>query len=79
MLRKSSYKDLEKFKETKREQQKRYYQKTQNAPNKMTRWQPDEIAMIMAKNVSDRKLSQMLGRSMKAILLKRHKVKCGNN
>ena len=79
MLRKSQYRDLEKFKKTKREQQKRYYRKTQNAPNKGQRWTSEEIEMIMAKDVSDKELSQRLGRSMRAILCKRHKIKYSNS
>ena len=48
MLRKSEYRDMEKFKRTKREQQKRYYRKTQNAPNKNKRWTEEETAMEYA-------------------------------
>lgn len=79
MLRKSEYKDLEKYKKTKREQEKRYYGKTQDALNSRKYWTPREIKMIMAKNMSDRELSQILGRSMKAIQVKRYKIKCSNN
>ena len=73
MLRKNEYKDMQKFKKTKREQQKRYYQKTQNAQNNNKPWSDTEIEMIMAKEVSDRELSKLLGRSMRAILAKRYK------
>lgn len=79
MLRKSKYKDLEKYKKTKREQQKRYYDKTQDALNSRKCWTPREIKIIMAKNMSDRELSRILGRSMKAIEVKRSKIKHGNN
>lgn len=79
MLRKSEYKDLEKYKKTKREQEKRYYGKTQDVLNSRKYWTPREIKMIMAKNMSDRELSQILGRSMKAIQVKRYKIKCSNN
>ena len=79
MLRKSEYKDLEKYKKTKREQEKRYYGKTQDALNSRKYWTSREIKMIMAKNMSDRELSQILGRSMKAIQVKRYKIKCSNN
>lgn len=79
MLRKSEYKDLEKYKKTKREQEKRYYGKTQDAPNSRKYWTSREIKMIMAKNMADRELSQILGRSMKAIQVKRYKIGCSNN
>ena len=79
MLRKSKYKDLEKYKKTKREQQKRYYAKTQDALNSRKYWTPREIKIIMAKNMSDRELSRILGRSMKAIEVKRSKIKHDNN
>lgn len=54
MLRKSEYRDMEKFKRTKREQQKRYYRKTQNAPNRNKRWTEEETAMIMDVRDIDR-------------------------
>lgn len=79
MLRKSEYKDLEKYKKTKREQEKRYYGKTQDALNSRKYWTSREIKMIMAKNMSDRELSRILGWSMKAIQVKRCKIKCSNN
>lgn len=62
MLRKSEYRDMEKFKRTKREQQKRYYRKTQNAPNRNKRWTEEETAMIMnVRDMTDTELSRILG------------------
>lgn len=78
MLRKSEYRDMEKFKRTKREQQKRYYRKTQDAPNRNKRWTEEETAMIMnVRDMTDTELSRVLGRSVKSILAKRHKTKYG--
>ena len=42
ILRKSDYRNMEKYKKTKREQQKRYYHKTQDAPNKRKYWTDEE-------------------------------------
>ena len=65
MLRKSEYRDMERFKRTKREQQKRYYRKTQNAPNRNKRWTEEETAMIMnVRDMTDTELSRILGRSL---------------
>ena len=77
ILRKSDYRDMEKYKKTKREQQKRYYHKTQNAPNSKKYWTDEETEMIMQKNVSDTELSQILGRSVRAIQRRRHRVLYG--
>ena len=77
MLRKSNYRDMEKYKKTKREQQKRYYHKTQDAPNSKNYWTDEETEMIMNKTVSDTELSHILGRSVKAIQRKRHRILYG--
>lgn len=74
MLRKSQYRDMEKFKRTKREQHARYYHRTQDAPNSRQRWTCEEIELLMQKSMPDRELSEKIGRSMKAIITKRHKV-----
>ena len=56
---------MERFKRTKREQQKRYYRKTQNAPNRNKRWTEEETAMIMnVRDMTDTELSRILGRSL---------------
>ena len=77
ILRKSDYRDMEKYKKTKREQQKRYYHKTQDAPNKRKYWTDEETELVMKHEISDTELSKMLGRSVKAIQRRRHRFLYG--
>ncbi len=79
MLRKSNYRDMEKYKKTKREQQKRYYHKTQDAPNKRKRWADEETELIIKHEISDTELSKLLKRSVKAIQLRRHRFRMEND
>lgn len=53
---------------------RRYYEKTQNSRNKGNKYTLEEIKMILDKNYSDTELSQILGRSVKAIQVKRCKL-----
>lgn len=72
--RKKLYKDMDKWRKTCREQKRRYYEKTQNSRNKGSKYTLEEIKMILDKNYSDTELSQILGRSVKAIQVKRCKL-----
>lgn len=72
--RKKLYKDMDKWRKTCREQKRRYYEKTQNSRNKGNKYTLEEIKMILDKNYSDTELSQILGRSVKAIQVKRCKL-----
>lgn len=65
---------MDKWRETCREQKRRYYEKTQNSRNNGNKYTLEEIKMILDKNYSDTELSQMLGRSVKAIQVKRCKL-----
>lgn len=73
MNRKNEYKNLEKWRATKRRYQNKYYSKTVNAPNSGKPWTKEEIDLILSKPIPDRELSEKLGRSMKAIIMKRCK------
>jgi len=75
MLRKSNYKDLTKWRETKRRQKRRYYGKTQNAKNSKMLWTQEDIKMIMNSTMTDSELSKLLGRSVASIQNKRYKQK----
>lgn len=64
---------MNKWRNTLTNYNREYYRRTAKyAPRN---WTDEEIEMIMKKEMSDRELSEMLGRSMKSILLKRHRVK----
>ena len=69
------YTDKEKYRKYRNGCNRRYYQRTQDAPNKNSRWTNGEIDMILAKEKPDRELSQILGRSVRAIQLMRNRMK----
>jgi len=70
-----SYRDMEKFRETKRAQKKRYYAKTQNAKNKYKRWKPSELQLVIEHKITDTQLSELLGRSVASIQIARGNYK----
>lgn len=77
MNRKEGYKDLKKFRETCNKQTRKYYDKTVNAKNKRKLWTKKDEELILEHKILDRELSKILGRSMKAIHVRRTKLKKG--
>ncbi len=76
MNRRSDYKDIEKWRKTKKLQQKRYYDKHRKYDvNSRERYTEEEIEMILKHEISDVELSKCIGRSVKAIQIKRCKLK----
>lgn len=76
VLRKKSYKDMAKFKETRREQRRRYYRKYQgNYP--LRRWTNDEDKLVVAHKIPDSKLSVKIKRSVASIQTRRSILKNG--
>lgn len=71
--RKSGYRDLEKWKKTVTEHNRKYYRKTAIYPRRP--WTDEEIEKIISREKSDRELSVDLKRSMKSIIVKRSKIK----
>lgn len=71
-FRKSEYKDLDKWRKTVTEYNRRYYSKT--ALYEPRKWTDEEVEMIMGREKSDRQLSEILQRSMKSIVKKRYMV-----
>ena len=69
------YKDEEKFKAARRRQNQRYYEKTSFANNSKSKWSEHEIELIMNSDLPDSHLSEVLGRSVKAIQCKRNRLK----
>lgn len=67
------YKDPEKLKHTRTEYNRRYYQQT--AVYGRRRWTQEEIDLLFQEDITDRELSDILHRSMKAIVAKRHVVR----
>ena len=75
MLRKENYKDLNKWRDSKNRQRKRYYKKTQNAVNGQEIWTKEDEALVMAHSMSDTELAGLIGRSVGAIQKRRHLIK----
>lgn len=75
MNRKELYRDMERYRETKNKYYSKYYKATENARNKGKRWTKDEDKLVIEHSVSDRELSREIGRSMKAIQMRRAKIK----
>ena len=79
-MRKDNYRDLQKYRETRKKQRKRYYNKTSYL-YEGRRWTPEEDDMVMAHISSDTVLSERLHRSVQAIqrrrwMLKKKKMAC---
>ena len=53
---------------------KRYYAKSQNAPNHKQRYTEDEVEMILKHEMPDSELAKRIGRSIQAIQGKRNKM-----
>lgn len=75
MNRKELYKDMERYRETKGKYYSRYYKATENARNSGKCWTAAEDKLVIEHSISDRELSKTIGRSMKAILVRRAKLK----
>ena len=76
MLRKTEYKDIERFKETRNKQKKiRNNRSLEFANNRGKRFTKEEIQRIIKHEIPDMKLARELGRSYSSILTARNKYK----
>lgn len=73
MCRKEQYKDLEKHRITCRKQRRRYYAKT--AVYKPSTWTDEQIRLVLERKMTDHELSAKIGHSVKAIQIKRSRLK----
>ncbi|MDY2607231.1 MAG: hypothetical protein SOV90_04780 [Lachnospiraceae bacterium] len=73
MNRKKDYKDMTKYAKTKKAYYKRYYGKT--AIYKPHLWSAAEDAMVLEHSITDHELSEKIGRSVKAIQIRRNRLK----
>ena len=72
MLRKSEYRDMEKYRETREKQKKRYYAKTECGRHRWQKWQDD---LIIAHEMADHQLAKIVGHSVKATQVRRARLK----
>lgn len=75
MNRKNNYKDMDKFKTTKRNQQYRYHHKLGSGYYKPRRWDDWEDELVLKHEKPDRELSIELERSVKSISVHRAVLK----
>lgn len=73
--RPKEYKNKEKWRKTKREQQRRDYGSRAFAPRHHEIWSEGEKEMVWAHEISDAKLSAIIGRSIGAIQMMRCKMR----
>lgn len=74
MNRKSEYKDKKKYRETNARYKKKYYKRTENARNKGKLWTKEEDEKVLAHDIPDRELAELIGRSQKAIIVRRSRL-----
>lgn len=72
-IRKERYADMEKFNKTRKNQRKRYYQKTQMYKGRP--WSQDEERLVLEHKIPDSELSRKIKRSVGAIQTRRRVLK----
>lgn len=71
--RAQKYRDLEKLKVTRTNYNRNYYQGTAVFPRR--KWTDEEIELLFRDEITDRELSAKIGRSMKAIVCMRCRIR----
>lgn len=71
--RKKDYKDMGKFLRTRNSQRNRYYAKT--AIYEPSCWTSDQDKLVLEHSVTDHELSALIGHSVKAIQVRRCRLK----
>lgn len=72
--RKRDYADIEKWRNTVTTYNRKYYQSTSYARNSYKKWTQEEDRIVLEHTIPDREISKLLGRSMKAIIQRRHNL-----
>ena len=75
MNRKSQYKDLNKWFETCKRYRRRYYEKTAVYPP--SAWTAEQDQLVLEHSMTDHELSEKIGHSVRAIQIRRHRLKRG--
>lgn len=70
---KKNYKDMKKYKAYKRRNDRRYYAKT--ATYEKVEWTPEQEELVLKHEMTDTQLSNLIGHSVKAIQIKRCRLK----
>lgn len=72
--RKRDYADIDKWRNTVTTYNRKYYQSTSYARNSYKKWTQEEDRIVLEHTIPDREISKLLGRSMKAIIQRRHNL-----
>ena len=72
--RKRDYADIEKWRNTVTTYNRKYYQSISYARNSYKKWTQEEDRIVLEHTIPDREISKLLGRSMKAIIQRRHNL-----
>lgn len=72
-LRKNQYRNMEKFQITRKAQRNRYYEKT--AKYNPSPWTSEQDKAVLEHNITDTELSNLIGHSVKAIQIRRSRLK----
>ena len=75
MNRRNKYKDMQKWYNTKKAQQIRYYGKTAFAPQHHKFWSEEDRRKVWAHEIPDNELAEQIGRSVGAIQMMRNNMK----
>lgn len=75
-MNKNGYRDMEKYRQTRRRQTRKYYKRTAKYPRRD--WTDYEDNMILDHAIPDRELSAILNRSQMAICVRRCRLKKGD-
>lgn len=76
MNRKSTYRDMEKYRKTRNACKRRYYRKTQKGGARR-RWTKEEDAIVLEHAHTDTEISEMIGRSVCSIQVRRSRLVSG--
>ncbi|MBR0575714.1 hypothetical protein KCG48_05080 [Proteiniclasticum sp. BAD-10] len=73
VLRQDKYADMAQFRKTRNAQRHRYYAKTSGYSRRQ--WTQEEMTLVMDRSLSDSELSEKIGRGVRAIQIKRNRMK----
>lgn len=75
MNRRNEYKNMQKWYDTKKAQQSRYYGRTAFAPQHHKIWSEEDRRKVWEHEIPDNKLAKEIGRSVGAIQMMRSRMK----
>lgn len=74
-LKKTKYRDMQKFNEFRKRSRQQYYGRTDEFGNRKVSWTIEEDNKVLEHNITDFELAQELGRTIKSIQTRRYKLR----